>query len=45
LNEKLFVVQVRVMMVVENSITKPSSLTAWVGRKMTLGSIFVQPNV
>ena len=28
LNEKLFVVQVRVMMVVENSITKPSSLTA-----------------
>jgi hypothetical protein len=45
LNEKLFVVQVRVKMVVGISIAKPSSLTAQVGRKMTLGSIFVQSNV
>ncbi|QWD82736.1 hypothetical protein [Polynucleobacter sp. MWH-S4W17] len=45
MNEKLFVVQVRVMMVVRNGITKSSSLTAQVGRKMALGSIFVQPNV
>jgi hypothetical protein len=45
LNEKLFMVQVRAKMVVEIMVAKSSSLTAQVGRKMTLGSVYVQSNV